>query len=167
LREQSQQLQAHVDAARTRKETLKASHTAVRGSLKAQEAMAALGLANDDSGQHPETGSEATAAAQAQLADITAQMERELGQEARPEGLMELWPGAPWHGDIRILFAVEPPGAALLIAVLEGPEVVEDQYPEAVMASADALRRVKAGQAPEAAAHAYDSPQSFLEEFYP
>src|SRR5215831_14953940 len=35
------------------------------------------------------------------------------------------------------------------------------------MASADVLRRVRAGQAPEAAAHAYDEPGSFLEEFYP
>ena len=80
---------------------------------------------------------------------------------------MDLWPGAPWHSDIRILFAVEPPGTALLIAVLEGPEAVEDQYPEAAMASADMLRRVRAGQAPEAAAHAYHDPRSFLEEFYP
>ncbi len=79
---------------------------------------------------------------------------------------MDLRPGAPWHGDIRILFAVEPPGAALLIAVLEGLEAVEDQYPEAVMASAALLRQVRAGQAPEAA-HAYDDLRSFLEEFYP
>jgi hypothetical protein len=81
LREQNQQLQARVDAARTRKEALKASHAAVRGSLRAREAMAALGLADDDGDRHPETVSEATAAAQARLADITAQMERELGQE--------------------------------------------------------------------------------------
>jgi hypothetical protein len=167
LREQNQQLQARVDAARTRKEALKASYAAARGALQAREAMAALGLADDDGDQHPETSSEATAAAEARLADITAQMQRELGQESRPEGLMELWPGAPWHEDIRILFAVEPPGTALLIAVLEGPETVEDQYPEAVMASADVLRRVRAGQAPEAATHAYDDPRSFLEEFYP
>jgi hypothetical protein len=167
LREQNQQLQARVDAARTRKETLKASHIAVRGSLQAREATDALGLADDDGDRHPEANSEATAAAEARLADITAQMERELGQQARPEGLMELWPGAPWHSDMRILFAVEPPGTALLIAVLEGPEAVEDQYPEAVMASADVLRRVRAGQAPEAAAHTYDDPRSFLEEFYP
>ena len=80
---------------------------------------------------------------------------------------MELWPGAPWHDDIRILFAVEPPGTALLIAVLEEPEAVEDQYPQAVIASADVLRRVRAGQAPEAATHAYDDPRSLLEEFYP
>jgi len=167
LREQNQQLQARVEATRTRKEALKASHAAVRGSLRAREAMAALGLADDDGDRHPEAGSDATAAAQARLADITAQMERELGQGARPEGLMELWPGAPWHSDIRILFAVEPPGTALLIAVLEGPEAVEEQYPEAVMASADMLRQVRAGQAPEGAAHAYDDPRSFLEQFYP
>ena len=167
LRERNQRLQARVEAFRTRKETLKASHAAERGSLQAREAMAALGLADDDRGRNPEASSEATAAAEARLADVTAQMERELGQEARPEGLMELRPGAPWHSDIRILFAVEPPGTALLIAVLEGLEAVEDQYPEAAMASADMLRRVRAGQAPEAAAHAYHDPRSFLEEFYP
>jgi hypothetical protein len=167
LRERNQQLQARVEAFRTRKETLKASHAAERGSLQAREAVAALGLADDDRGRHPEAGSEATAAAEARLAGVTAQMERELGQEPRPEGLMELWPGAPWHTDIRILFALEPPGAALLIAVLEGPDAVAEQYPEAVLASADMLRRVRAAQAPEAATHAYDDPRSFLEEFYP
>ena len=167
LREQTLRLQARVEAFRTRKETLKASHAAERGSLQACEAMAALGLADDDRGRNPEASSEATAAAEARLADVTAQMERELGQEARPEGLMELRPGAPWHSDIRILFAVEPPGTALLIAVLAGPEAVEDQYPDAAMASADMLRRVRAGQAPEAAAQAYDDPRSFLAEFYP
>jgi hypothetical protein len=34
------------------------------------------------------------------------------------------------------------------------------------MASADMLRRVRAGQAPEATAHGYDNPRSFLEEFF-
>jgi hypothetical protein len=29
------------------------------------------------------------------------------------------------------------------------------------------LRRARAGQAPEAAAHGYDDTRSFLEEFYP
>ena len=167
LRARVQQLQARAEAARTRKEALKASHVAARGSLWAREAMATLGVPDDDGDRHPEAGSEATAADEARLAAVTAQMERELGQEPRPEGLMELWPGAPWHTDIRILFALEPPGAALLIAVLEGPDAVAEQYPEAVMASADVLRRVRAGQAPEAATHAYDGPRSFLEEFYP
>lgn len=167
LREQNQQVQARVEAFRTRKETLKARHAAARGSLRARQAMEALGLADDDGDQHPQSSGEAARAEAAKLADVTAQMERELGQEARPEGLLELWPGAPWHEDIRILFAVEPPGAALLIAVLEGPEAVMEQYPEAVMASADMLRQVRAGQAPEAAVHAYHDPRSFVEEFYP
>ena len=167
LRERNQQLQARVDAARARKETLKARYAAVRGSNQARQAMAALDLAEDDTDRQADDSGETVSAEKARLADITAQMERELGQEARPEGLAELWPGAPWHEDIRILFAVEPPGTALLIAVLEGPDVVQDQYPEAVMASADLLRQVRAGQAPEAGAHAYDDTRSFLAEFYP
>jgi hypothetical protein len=167
LGEQCGQLQAQVDAFRTRREVLKARHAALHGSLRASEAMAALDLADEDGDQYPDTSAEAVRAAETELADVTAQMERELGQETRPDGLMNLWPGAPWHNDIRILFAVEPPSTALLIAVLEGPEAVEERYPEAVMASADMLHLVKAGQAPEATAHAYDDPRSFLEEFYP
>jgi hypothetical protein len=167
LREQNQQVQARVEAFRVRKETLKARHIAIRGSLQARRAMEALDLADDNGGQHPESSGEAARAEAAGLADATAQLERELDQQARPEGLMELRPGAPWHEDIRVLFAVEPPGAALLIAVLEGHEAVHDQYPEAVMASADLLRRARAGQAPEATAHAYDDPRSLLQEFSP
>jgi hypothetical protein len=166
LRERNQQLQARVEAFRFRKETMKARHAAERGALMAREAMAALDLAGGDGDRQPADSSEALSA-EARLADITAQMERELGQQAWPEGLMDLRPGAPWHSEIRILFAVEPPGAALLIAVLEGLDAVEDQYPQAVMASADVLRRARAGQAPEAAAHAYDDVRSILEEFYP
>ena len=79
---------------------------------------------------------------------------------------MALWPGARDHEDIRILFAVEPPGAALLIAVLEGLEVVEEQYAEAVMAAADRLRLVRAGQVPEEGAHPR-RPGAFLAGFAP
>ena len=80
---------------------------------------------------------------------------------------MALRPGARDRDDICILFAVEPPGTALLIAVLEGLEAVAERYGEAVLASADMLRRVRAGQVPEAAAHAYDDTQSFLAGFSP
>jgi hypothetical protein len=167
LGERARSLQARAEAARARKETLKATHTAARGSLMAREAMAALDVAGDDGDRRAEAGSEAAGAAKDMLAHITAQMERELGQQTRPEGLMELWPGAPWHGNIRILFAVEPPGTALLIAVVEGSGAVEAPYPEALMASADMLHRVRAGQAPEAAACGYEDLQSLLAEFYP
>jgi hypothetical protein len=162
----NQQLQARVDALRTRKEVLKATYAAALGALRVHEAIAASGLAGDDVGEQQEDTGETINPAQAALADVTAQMERELGKEGWPEGLMELRPGAPVHSDIRILFAVEPPATALLIAVLEGPEA-ESQFPEAVMASADMLRRVRAGQAPEATTHGYDNSRSFLEELYP
>jgi DNA-binding XRE family transcriptional regulator len=96
-----------------------------------------------------------------------AQIERELRPPISAGGLMELRPGAPGHSDIRILFAVEPPGTALLIAVLEGRDAVEERRGEAVELSAEVLRRVRAGQAPEAAAQAFDDVPSFLDEFFP
>jgi hypothetical protein len=80
---------------------------------------------------------------------------------------MELRPDAPGGSDIRILFAIEPPGTALLISVLEGEDAVQDHYREAVLLSAGVLRRVREGQEPEAANHAFDDRQSFLDEFFP
>jgi hypothetical protein len=101
------------------------------------------------------------------LEERIAQIERELRTPMSAEGLMELRPGAPGHSDIRILFAVEPPGTALLIAVLEGRDAVEERRGEAVELSAEVLRRVRAGQAPEASAQAFDDVPSFLDEFFP
>ena len=83
---------------------------------------------------------------------------------------MELRPGAPADDDIRILFAVEPPGTALLIAVLEGDDAVRDHYRDAVLLASEVLQEAQAGpvdQAAEAAAHAFGDVQSFLEEFFP
>jgi phage shock protein A len=167
LGEATQRLQARADAARARKEVLKASYIAAHSSLEARKTIAASLLTGDDDGRPEEDSGEAISTAEARLLrDVIAQMERELGQQAWPEGLMELRPGAP-DTSIRILFALEPPGTALLIAVLEGLEAVRDQYLEAILLSADMLRQVRAGQAPEAAAHAYDDIRSFLEELYP
>ena len=138
-----------------------------KGNIKVREAIAASGLTGDDDEWKLDGGDEEIGAAQARLADVTAQMERELGQQAWPEGLMELRPGAPDDTGISIMFAVEPPGAALLIAVLEGSEAIEDHYAEAILLAAGMRRRVRAGQAPEAAAYGYRDTQSFLEEFHP
>jgi phage shock protein A len=167
LAEQSRRFQARTEALRVRKEVLKASFSAAESSLRVHETIAASSLRGDDGGRQQDDSDEEIGAAEARLADLTAQMERELGQEAWPAGLMALRPGALSRDDICILFAVEPPGTALLIAVLEGLEAVAERYWEAVLASADMLRRVRAGQAPEAAAHAYDDTRSFLAEFSP
>ena len=175
LDQATERLHARAEAWRVRKEVLKAGYIAAASSLQAREAIAALSLADDEGGRRDDdSGQPISEATDAGLAELTAQieqalgqMEQALGQQGGPEGLMKLRPGAPLRGDIRILFAVEPPGTALLIAVLHGLDVVEDQFPEAVMASADMLRRIRAGQAPEAAAHTYAGTRSFLEECYP
>jgi len=167
LHQATQRLQARADAQRTRKESLKASYTAASGSLRVHETLAALGLADDGTGQDHDGTGQAASTPQARLAGLIAQMERELGQHGSPGTLMDLHPGAPWRSDISILFAVEPPGTALLIAVLQGLDVVADQLPEALLASADRLRQVRAGQAPDAAAHSYPDTQSFLGDFHP
>jgi phage shock protein A len=160
-----QRLQARAEAWRVRKEVLKASYMAASGSLRARQAITALGLADDDGDrQDDDSGHSTSGAADTSLAELAAQMEQALGLQGGPEGLMEL---RPLRSDIRILFDVEPPGTALLIAVLHGLDVVEKQFPEAVMASADMLWRIRAGQAPEAAAHTYADTRAFLAEFYP
>src|SRR6266568_4906991 len=150
----SQREQARTDAFRTRKEVLKAAYTAARAEYLIEEA----------AGQH--TGDEGAGASD-RLRDVTAEIERELGRQTPPGDLLDLRPGAPGDSGIRILFAVEPPGTALLIAVLEGQDAVRDDYPEAVWLSAEVLQRVRAGQAPEAVAHAFAGTRSFLEEFFP
>jgi phage shock protein A len=103
----------------------------------------------------------------APLRAVIAQMEQELGQGPWPPGLSELGPACAHETGIRLLFAFEPAGTVLLIAVLDGPVAVRDRYLEAVLLSADRLREVRAGQAPDATEHGYDSVQGFLDEFYP
>lgn len=163
----TQRLQSGIDAFRVRKEVFKASYIAAEGSARVRAVIAGSGIAGDEVDRQQEAGGEAIGEAEARLADLTAQMEQELGQHAWPEGLMELRPGAPTNSDIRILFAVEPPAAALLIAVVEGPEAVEELYLEAVLVAADMVDRVHSGQAPEAAAHTYGDAPSFLQRFHP
>jgi phage shock protein A len=167
LAEQGQRLQLRAEAFRVQKEVLKASFTAAESSLRVHKTIASSSLPGDDGGRRPEDAGEEIGAAQAWLAGLTAQMERELGQEPWPEGLTALRPGARDRDDVCILFAAEPPGAALLIAVLEGLDAVAERYAEALLAAAGVLRDARAGQAPEAAAYTYDSTESFLAEFAP
>jgi len=158
---ESQREQMRVDAFRTRKEVLKAAYTAAWAEQLIEQAQDA----GDDAVRQDDP-----AGAAARLDEITGQTEQELDLEAPAEGLMELRPGAPADSGIRILFAVEPPGTALLIAVLEGGDAVRDHYREAVLLASAVLREARAGpldQAAEAAAHTFGDAQSFLAEFFP
>jgi hypothetical protein len=105
--------------------------------------------------------------AAARFDEITSMIEPDLDLEPPAEGLLELRPGAPADSGIRILFAVEPPGTALLIAVLEGADAIRDYHREAVDLASEALREVRSGQAHEAAARTFDDAQSLLAELLP
>ena len=157
MRTRLQRLQSRTDAIRARKDVLKAAYTTARAELQVNEELADPGAAD------PQAGTEAVA----RLRDVTAEIERELGRQPLPEGLLELRPGAPGDGEIRLIFAVEPPGTALLIAVMEGRGVARDQYREAVLLSAEVLLEARAGQAPEASVRGYDDTRSMTEEFFP
>ena len=152
LRTRLQRLQRRTDEFRVRKELLKATYVTARAEIQVAEEISAA----SDPG--------AAAEAAGRLRDVTAEIRQELGRQPLPDGLLELRPG---DGDIRLIVGLEPPGTALLIAVLEGREAARDQYRDAVLLSADVLVEARAGQAPEASAHAYDDPQSFAEEFFP
>ena len=159
---ESQQEQMRVDAFRTREEVLKAAYTAAQ----AEQLIELAQDADEDAVRQDDPAG----AAAARLDEITGQIEQELDLEAPAEGLMELRPGAPADSGIHILFAVEPPGTALLIAVLEGGDAVRDHYREAVLLASGVLQEARArpsGQAAEAAVHTFGDAQSFLEEFFP
>jgi len=144
LIEACHQEQLQADTFRARKEVLKASLAVTR-----------VEQLLDPSG------------AAARFDEITSMIEPDLDLEPPAEGLLELRPGAPADSGIRILFAVEPPGTALLIAVLEGDDAIRDHHREAVDLASEALREVRSGQAPEAAARTFDDAQSLLTELLP
>src|SRR5690242_16005791 len=156
----SQRGQMRIDAFRTRKEVLKAAYTAARAEQLIEQAQDADAVLRDDP-VWP------AVEAAGWLEEITGQIQRELGQDAAAEGLMELRPGAPADSGIRILFAVEPPGTALLIAVLDGSDAVRDHYREAVLLASEVLQEARVYRAREEAAHTFGDAQSFLEDFFP
>jgi hypothetical protein len=158
LTAESQREQMQLDAFRTRKEVLKAAYTAAEAVHLVEQAQAAV-----DDPVRPDD----PAGAAVRLDEITTQIEQELDLETPAEGLMELRPGAPADDGIRILLAVEPPGTALLIAVLEGDDVVRDHYRDAVLLASEVLQEARAYRAREEAAHAFGDAQSFLQEFFP
>jgi hypothetical protein len=162
LAARNQRAQADAEAFRTRKEVLKARCIAAQAEAAVDHTIRLIGDVPSDRGNP--------------LRDIVLEIERELRPEAWSERLMELRPAAlaapgsarrPTGSDVRILFAIEPPGTALLLSVVEGRDAVAEHREEAVRVSAGVLRGVRAGDDPEASACGYDDEASFLAEFYP
>ncbi len=159
LRTRLQRMNRRTDEFRVRNEVLKATYVTARAEVQLAEEIRAA----TDPGAAAEAGTEAGTDAVGRLRDVTAEIRQQLGRQPLPDGLLELRP----DGEIRLIFGLEPPGTAIVIAVLEGREAARDQYRDAVLLSADVLLETRAGQAPEASAHAYDDPRSLAEEFFP
>jgi hypothetical protein len=153
---ESQREQMQVDAFRTRKEVLKAAYTAAEAEHLIEQAQ---GVGDDAVLPDDPVG------AAARLDEIIGQIEQELDLEAPAEGLMEIRPGAPADSDIRILFAVEPPGTALLIAVLDGGAAIREQRDDALSAARDALREARSDPGAERAGPSYPDARSVLAAF--
>jgi hypothetical protein len=175
---QSYQQQVRTEELRIRKETLKARYTAADGEGKVARATAALdaGLSGEPA---PDQGAaqpgSAAAAAQVKLRAITAEIEEELRRTGPPGGaagipvLLELRPGVPAGetgvAETSILFAVEPPGTALLIAVLDGGDAIREQRGDAVAAAREVLRQAQSGPDPELAGQCYPDAGAVLAAF--
>ena len=170
----SQRLQAKVAAFRVQKETLKASYTAAEAAESVREAFALTDTDTDD----PEAagadvsagfaGATSTASGILQeIRDLTppfpASPRPDDGGIELPPGLMELRPGAP--GDVRagLLFAVEPPDTAVLVAWVDDPGGPPDPYRGVIEIVAGRLP--PAGTSPPADFISYNA-ESLLDEFF-
>ncbi len=117
----SQRLQAKVDAFRTRKEAIKAAHAAAQAAAEAAWAEAVIDDADADADAEG-AGSAADDAVNAGAPD-----------PARPSlPLSELRPGAPESADTRILFTIELPGTAVLLAAGMEDDWLRAWYTEAI-----------------------------------
>jgi cytochrome c556 len=115
----SQRLQAKVDAFRTRKEAIKAAYTAAEAAAEAGWVEAVIEAASADIGGAGAAGDEAVDADSPGPAWPSLQ-------------LSELRPGAPELARTRILFTVEPPGTAVLLAAGMESDWLRAWYTEAI-----------------------------------
>lgn len=115
----SQRLQAKVDAFRTRKEAIKAGYAAAKAGAEAAWVEAVIDDASADTDGPGSAGDEA--------------VDADSPSPARPSlQLSELRPGAPESAGTRILFTVEPPGTAVLLAAGMESDWLRAWYTEAI-----------------------------------
>jgi DNA-binding XRE family transcriptional regulator len=170
----SQRLQAKVEAFRVQKETIKATYTAAEAAQSVREAFALTGRDTDG----PEVVQADLSAGFASAASTANEIRQEIrdltppfpvsprpdeGAVQPPPGLMELRPGAP---DVRagLLFAVEPPDTAILVAWVDDPGGPPDSYRDVIGLAAGRLPPARTS--PPADFISYNA-ESLLDEFFP
>ena len=171
----SQRLQAKVEAFRVQKETLKATYTAAEASQTVREAFAVTGTETDDPEAVQADISPRFASATSTSSEILQEIRDltppflvspgpdEVGVQP-PPGLMELRPGAPDDVRAGLLFAVEPPDTAVLVAWVDEPGGPPDRYRDVIEIAASRLP--PAGTSSPADFFSYNA-ESLLDEFFP
>jgi DNA-binding XRE family transcriptional regulator len=171
----SQRLQAKVEAFRVQKETLKATYTAAEAARTLHEAFALTLTDTDDPeavpADVPAGFSSATSTASEilqEIRDLTPPFPVGSGPDEDgihlPPGLMELRPGAPDHVRAGLVFAVEPPDTAVLVAWTDDPGGPHDSYRDVIEVAAGRLP--PAGTSSPADFISYNA-ESLLDEFFP
>ena len=172
----SQRLQAKVEAFRVQKETLKATYTAAEVAQTVREAFALTVTDTDDpeavpADDVPAGFSSATSTASEilqEIRDLTPPFPVSSGPDEDgiqlPPGLMELRPGAPDNVRAGLVFAVEPPDTAVLVAWADDPGGPLDSYRDVIEVAAGRLP--PAGTSPPADFISYNA-ESLLDEFFP
>jgi len=188
-----ERLQVEVDRFRTSKETAKAAHTAADATAKVHALMEQVesGPGEADVPAPEQLGSEA---GDQQLRALLAQALRlrrairrfeesgdtDLGaarSERVRQGSLELAEllqlrADSLGADIRILFAVDPPGTATLLTVLEGPQAIADDWDDAADAAIMFLMQIRdsgwppyPGE-PDGGGLEFEEPAAFLANFF-
>ena len=179
----SQRLQIRVEAFRVRKETIKARYTAAEGSERVREAFASMDADTSDLEDTDAEAGSGIASASAEGGELLQEI-RDLTPSSRsgpgaadedaielPPGLMELRPGAPDGARAGLLFAVDPPGTAVLVGWVEDRGGPAESYREMLQVAAGRLEQAHSGRPPDAtpapAVFVSYSTESFLDEFFP
>ena len=171
----SQRLQAKVEAFRVQKETVKATYTAAEAAQSVREAFGRTGTDTDDpEAVQPDISARSASATSTvseilqEIRDLTPPFPLRPGPDEGgihpPPGLMELRPGAPDDVRVGLLFAVEPPDTAVLVAWVNDPGGPPDRYRDAIELAAGRLP--PAGTPPPADFISYNA-ESLLDEFFP
>lgn len=192
----SQRLQAKVDRFRTRKETIKATYTTAEAVARINEAFAEAGTTEpaDSEGSDAEPadaqmpvaadaspGSAGTSTAASELVVLgvdpapgtseAAAAPADQGGVVAPPGMMELRPGATGSVPIGLLYALDPPGTAVVVAWTEGPVGSPEEYQETIRVATARIASARAA-GPQATAASSDvfvsyDAETFLDEFFP
>jgi hypothetical protein len=184
---QNRRLHIAVDLFRTRKEAAKAMWAAAEAQRGIQAAFLMAGIQADAS-RAEATGSDTAARADEALAradEALARADRLLRSARAAAGLpepadtdpdgspvLELH-ADPLGADIRILFGVEPPGTAVLLAVLEGADAISEHRERAAGLAGELLYEItrdgwsSAGPEGAAAGLEFADTGAFLEKWFP